>query len=249
MVFFYFNYYYLIPKLHNKETFWLYLFVVMVCGFVIVRVPHLIFPEASYSVENPTFWHRLVSDKTFYEFLISVLIAILLQLNKQMSIIGQEKLKSEVAYLKAQINPHFMFNTLNSLYALTLEKSDEAPEAILKLSDIMRYVVIESGNEKVELRKEINYIKSYIELQKLRLDTNTDFQLHISGQSVEMSIENSKSSGYPKNHKKSHTGIQNTKKRLMYIYPNQHKLKINDGDNSFHVYLKINIENDTSNRD
>src|SRR5690606_13093423 len=135
VIFFYFNYYYLIPKWHNKETFWIYLFIVAVFGFIIVRVPHLIFPESNYSIQNPAFWHQLISDKTFYEFLISVLIAILLTLNKQMSIIGQEKLKSEVAYLKAQINPHFLFNTLNSLYALTLEKSDEAPEAILKLSD------------------------------------------------------------------------------------------------------------------
>lgn len=282
VIFFYFNYYYLIPRLHNKETFWVYLFIVAIFGFIIVRAPHLIFTEAGYSVKNPTFWHQLISDKTFYEFLISVLIAILLTLNKQMSIIGQEKLKSEVAYLKAQINPHFLFNTLNSLYALTLEKSDEAPEAILKLSDIMRYVVIESSNEKVELRKEINYIQNYIELQKLRVGGNTDFQLKISGKisnqiitplifipfienafkyglstsqksfihininifptSVEMDIKNSKSGNYPKNHKKSNTGIQNTRQRLMYIYPNQHKLKITDNEDVFHVYLKINVE-------
>src|SRR5690606_26244936 len=134
-----------------------------------------------YSVKNPTFWHQLISDKTFYEFLISVLIAILLTLNKQMSIIGQEKLKSEVAYLKAQINPHFLFNTLNSLYALTFEKSDEAPEAIVKLSGIMRYVLRESSNVEGELRKDINDIQHYIELQKLRVGGNTDFQLKISG--------------------------------------------------------------------
>lgn len=282
VIFFYFNYFFLIPKWHNKQTFWIYFFIVAFFGFIIVRAPHLLFPQTGYSMRNPAFWAQLATDKTLYEFLVSVLIAILLHLNKQMSIIGQEKLKSEVAYLKAQINPHFLFNTLNSLYALTLEKSDEAPEAILKLSDIMRYVVIESSHEKVELQKEISYIQNYIELQKLRVDERTDFRLQISGKideqvitplifipfienafkyslnpnqnsfihininilakSVEMDIKNSKAKSYPKNHKKSNTGIQNTKKRLMYIYPNQHRLKITDSENVFHINLKINIE-------
>lgn len=97
----------------------------------------------------------------------------------------QDMLKSEVSYLKAQINPHFLFNTLNSLYALSLVKSDDAPNAILKLSSIMRYVVTESSKEKVSLKSELDYISDYIDLQKLRLTKNTQIDYKIYG-----SVEN-----------------------------------------------------------
>lgn len=81
---------------------------------------------------------------------------------------------SEMALLKAQINPHFLFNTLNNIYSLIYQKSNEAPSAIMKLSELMRYMVYETNADKVPLEKEINYLKSYIELQLLRLK-NKDF--------------------------------------------------------------------------
>jgi len=110
-------------------------------------------------------------------------ISFLIKLNQRLDTIKEEKQIAEISYLKAQINPHFLFNTLNSLYALTLEKSKEAPNAVLKLSSIMRYVVTESNQDFVPLEKEINYIKDYIDLQKLRIDKDANLKISIEGES------------------------------------------------------------------
>ncbi len=78
------------------------------------------------------------------------------------------KREAELSLLRSQINPHFFFNTLNNLYALTITKSDQAPEVILKLSDMMRYTIYEGEKEKVKLLDEITYLENYIELHKIR---------------------------------------------------------------------------------
>lgn len=91
---------------------------------------------------------------------------------------NEEKLiqdhKFELELLKAQLNPHFFFNTINNIYSLVYKKSDEAPAALMKMSDIMRYMLYESKAEKVPLEKEIEHLNDYIELQKLRF-TNPGF--------------------------------------------------------------------------
>lgn len=76
--------------------------------------------------------------------------------------------KFELELLKAQLNPHFFFNTINNIYSLVLKKSDEAPAALMKMSEIMRYMLYDSKAEKVPLEKELEYLDDYIELQKLR---------------------------------------------------------------------------------
>ncbi len=85
-----------------------------------------------------------------------------------------EKSKAELAMLQAQINPHFFFNTLNNLYALTIKNSEKAPEVILKLSDMMRYTIYEGEKELVSLKDEINYLNNYIELHKIRYKKSVD---------------------------------------------------------------------------
>jgi sensor histidine kinase YesM len=72
-------------------------------------------------------------------------------------------MQSELRFLKSQINPHFLFNTLNNLYALTLKKSDQAPEIVLKLSEIMRYMLYECNEKQVFLSKEILYMNNYLD--------------------------------------------------------------------------------------
>jgi len=79
-----------------------------------------------------------------------------------------DQAKTELSLLKTQINPHFFFNTLNNLYALTVKNSKQAPEVILKLSDMMRYTIYEGEKETVKLRDEIEYLNNYIELHKIR---------------------------------------------------------------------------------
>ncbi|QJD77121.1 sensor histidine kinase [Spirosoma rhododendri] len=82
-----------------------------------------------------------------------------------------ERNQAELAFLKSQINPHFLFNTLNNIYALTYAKSDTAPGAILKLSELMRYMLYDSTNgpDRVPLSKEIQYLNSFVDLEKLRV--------------------------------------------------------------------------------
>ena len=81
----------------------------------------------------------------------------------------KEKLLKEAEYraLQSQINPHFLFNSLNSIYALSLKKSDLTPDLILKLSDILRYLLYEGSEKKVSLSQEVKYLKSYMELEKV----------------------------------------------------------------------------------
>ncbi|MDB5013609.1 MAG: hypothetical protein JWQ25_1811 [Daejeonella sp.] len=92
-----------------------------------------------------------------------------------------EKLTAELAFLKSQINPHFLFNSLNNIYSLAYQKSDQTPEAILKLSEIMRYMLYESNDNKVGLDKEIRYLENYIELQKLRFKNSASVVLSVEG--------------------------------------------------------------------
>ncbi|MFC3196580.1 sensor histidine kinase [Parapedobacter deserti] len=90
-----------------------------------------------------------------------------------------EKLMAELAFLKSQINPHFLFNSLNNIYSLAYQKSEKTPEAVLKLSEIMRYMLYESNEDTVLLDEEINYLKNYIELQKLRFKERVFVDLYV----------------------------------------------------------------------
>ena len=87
-----------------------------------------------------------------------------------------EKTEVELALLKTQVNPHFLFNTLNNLYSLTVQKSEQAPDVVLKLSDMMRYTIYEGKKDLVLLSSEIRYLEDYIELQKIRYKKKVDIQ-------------------------------------------------------------------------
>jgi hypothetical protein len=92
-----------------------------------------------------------------------------------------EKAQAELSYLKAQIHPHFLFNTLNNIYTLTVMKSDAAPEAVLKLSHIMRYVTDEATQPLVPLAGEVAHIRNYIDLQRLRLPEQETVRFEVEG--------------------------------------------------------------------
>lgn len=100
----------------------------------------------------------------------------------------EASLRAEVDSLKTQINPHFFFNTLNNLYGLTVEKSDKAPEVILKLSDMMRYTIYEGEKEGVTLKNEILYIENFIELQKIRFHREVDVKFEHFIEEIDLKI-------------------------------------------------------------
>lgn len=110
-------------------------------------------------------------DLPFFIFLLPIPILFFLWVFEQwkwLQNLKAEKSKTELSLLRTQINPHFFFNTLNNLYALTIKNSKQAPDVILKLSDMMRYTIYEGEKETVKLSDEIEYLQNYIELHKIR---------------------------------------------------------------------------------
>jgi len=93
----------------------------------------------------------------------------------------------KLKYLRSQLNPHFLFNTLNSIYSLTLQKSDKAPEVIIKLSDLMRYMIYDCDEDKIPLDKEIEFIRNYIDIEKVRY--KADVRFSVEGQTGGIMIE------------------------------------------------------------
>jgi two-component system, LytTR family, sensor kinase len=104
----------------------------------------------------------------------------LVQVNesKQLEI---DKIKNELSFLKAQFQPHFLFNTLNNIYSLTFNNSQLAGKSILQLSGLLRYVLYESDSEMVDLQKEIRHLKEYLELEKIRFAARLELSFNISG--------------------------------------------------------------------
>lgn len=189
-----------------------------------------------------------------------------------------EKMKAELMLLKSQINPHFFFNTLNNLYGLTVEKSDLAPEVVLKISDMMRYTIYEGQKDQVPLRDELEYLETYIELHKIRYQKKVDinFTSQIQGEAFNITpllfiilLENAFKHGvdsltenayvhlsliagndkvlfaiennYDPNEGSEADGIglENLKRRLELLYPEKHRLAINDEDAVYKVQLEI----------
>lgn len=89
--------------------------------------------------------------------------------------------EAELKLLRMQLHPHFLFNTLNNLYSLSICKSDKTPEIIIKISDLLNYIIYECRSDKVSLEKEIEFIKSYIDLEKIRFDDNLQIKLCMEG--------------------------------------------------------------------
>ncbi len=190
-----------------------------------------------------------------------------------------EKGKAELALLKSQINPHFFFNTLNNLYGLTVEKSDQAPEVVLKLSDMMRYTIYKGKEDFVSMRDEVKYLENYIELHKIRFqkkveinfthqikedgkiapllyiiflenafkhgvekmteDAYIHLDLKADASNINFTIENNFESQVSK--KESGIGLDNLKKRLDYMYPNQYKLIIEEQAPIYRASLNIKL--------
>lgn len=100
---------------------------------------------------------------------------------KERTLVASQKVNSELSFLKAQLNPHFLFNTLNSIYSLANKKSDDTTVAIVTLSELMRYMIYEANEDFISLEKEIEYIKNYISLQLLRLKDSSGVKINVHG--------------------------------------------------------------------
>jgi two-component system, LytTR family, sensor kinase len=188
--FFYFNTYYLIRRLFLPGKLVYYLLAILGC-LVFISGAHLIFSAiidvySPSEFHHPGFLHRLFFPvfPALFVFAISTAIKITnewFKAEKQKKEMENEKLHSELAFLKSQVNPHFLFNILNNICSLARKKSDDTENAIIQLSRIMRYMLYDSKDEKVPLGKEVEYLQNYIDLQRLRISDTVIISFTIEG--------------------------------------------------------------------
>lgn len=131
----------------------------------------------------------------FIRVILAMILGFLFQLintkkkiEKQKNEIQLEKNYAEMQFLKNQLNPHFFFNTLNNIYGLAFQKSDLAPQLILKLSEIMRYIIYETREDFCSVHQELKFLNNYVELEKLRLTENYEVQFHTDVKMVSAKI-------------------------------------------------------------
>jgi len=187
----YFTVYFLIPRFLYKKKYLMFVFLFLVSAFFIILIQRLTLVYITYPVFYPDETSEISLFKMNYVYsffniyaIVGIFASIKLlklwftnqQVNRKLE---KEKLEAELKFLKAQIHPHFLFNTLNNLYALTIDKSDLAPEVVIKLSDLLDYMLYECNASKILLEKEIKLLNDYLELEKIRYgkDLKIDFQI------------------------------------------------------------------------
>ena len=186
----YINYFYFLPNFLFKKRLWQFFFWFLI-AFTLTA--YLRVQSERYFIENffgrneYLYRDRFVVQIVFSNLSIVLFVSLLrfaadwLDLQTTRKEIEKEKLTAELNFLKAQVNPHFLFNTLNNLYYLAYSKSDKTTEVIEKLSLMMRYMIYDSNYPQVQLNKEIEYMQNYISLEKLRLSDKVKIQFSIDG--------------------------------------------------------------------
>ena len=195
IVIFYFNYFVLIPKFLLLKKYLLYVITLVlsiVTAFVLSGVFFNLFdfnPDNIASI-NPVLIkiEPIMRANAFLMLIISILASISLTINNHLRQLEKEKLVAQISSLKSQINPHFLFNTLNNIYATAIDTSPRTADMVDKLSEMMRYTMKETQNDFVPLEEEINYLNNFIELQKLRLERTIKFDYTIEGEFSELQI-------------------------------------------------------------
>lgn len=202
LVLVYVNYLILVPKLLLRKKLWLYIFVsvLFIVAFNVIMT-EFFFPvpfERMLELTNRIPIEERITIGPFKQlpyamsfmfslafYLLGGLLALVKDFYRKDKANQEIKVQSketELQFLRAQLNPHFLFNSLNSIYSLVRNKSQEAPEAVITLSELMRYMLYEAKEEMVPLSKEINYIKNFMELQRFRLQDSSGLNLKIVGE-------------------------------------------------------------------
>lgn len=186
----YLNYFVFLPRFLKHKNLWRYLaeFVLpfALIMFTRINVDRLLMDGYSHH-EEYLYRTRFVVQVITVNFFLVIFVAMLrfaedwFELEAQRKEVENERLTAELNFLKAQINPHFLFNTLNNLYYLAFSKSDNTTEVIAKLSQMMRYMIYDSNYPLVPLSKEIEYMQNYISLERLRLNNQIPIQFQVKG--------------------------------------------------------------------
>ena len=207
-----------------------------------------------------------------------------LQTQHRQQLLENEKLETELKFLKYQFNPHFLFNSINSIFFLIHKNPDMASASLAKFSELLRYQLYECNDQQISLGKEISYLENFIELERLRQNNNVQVGFeaddhlpdnlgiapfilmtfvenafkHVSKEtdglnwiSIKLDIKNNQLELYVVNSTSPDTqtdtlnyggiGLNNVKRRLDLIYPNQHQLEITPGENRFEIRLQLTL--------
>jgi len=298
--FFYFNAFFLIPTFLTRGKIGLYFLlaitIVAIIIFYDILIHSLFQDELRNQLPPPRHLHRggKVSHElrigfkslftTLFIFGISTSYKLLLDYfrnERNKKDLENETLVSEVSFLKSQVSPHFLFNTLNNIYSLSLNNSPNTSEAIMKLSQLLRYMLYESDGKQVGLGKEIEYIQNYIELQKIRVREDVQIVFEVKGDYENKMIEpmllipfienafkhgvnySSKSvikiyievkddqlylevenplNNKTEKDKASGIGLNNVKRRLELLYPDQYQLLLDELQGKYIVKLNLSLK-------
>jgi hypothetical protein len=287
---YYFNTLYNIPQLLNKKQYVKFgaLFILAIAVTALIRIPvSMLVTLYVFKVAGAHFNYLHI----FYDSFVNILFWVALILAGKMigekirseiyiEKIEKEKAANELNFLRAQFNPHFLFNSINSIYGHIDKSNKPAREMLLNFSELLRYQLYECNVEQIELDRELNYIKNYIDLQKSRIDERIrvsfcDAQIggnlkiaplllitfienafkyvgfnegqdnyidisliHQNGQLI-FKIINTKDACISQGEKSSGLGIANAKRLLALLYPDKHKLQINEQEESYEVTLTL----------
>ena len=200
IVFTYFTLYFLLPKYLLPEKYGAFFAWLTVSSFVAGIAQRYI----AFNFDYPLYFPLGLRDPFFYLpkiikmfvaiypvtfFAVAIKLLKFWYVNQQeQQILEQEKLQAELKFLKTQIHPHFLFNTLNNLYALTLKASPKAPETVLKLSELINYMLYECTSDEVLLSKEVKFIRNYIDIEKMRYGDKLDVDIRVRGETNDRKI-------------------------------------------------------------
>lgn len=288
---FYLNYFLIMPLFFKKKKHvqliisWILLFAYFISiRYFIEEYLYLKWFGVHNYFEGTTIAFYIVDNLYFGGSIIvpSIVIYIIvhwMQVERQQVLLKESAAVAEVNFLKSQVNPHFMYNTLNNIYSLVYHKSDKALPAIMRLSELMRYMTRDIDVDKVQINKEISYIESFLELESLRVAGEAYVEFKVSGQTdgvfiaplmlipfvengfkhgvvtqkehpfiITLSIQNNvlnlfTSNSINKSQKDQHggVGLQNVKRRLALIYPNNYSLEAGKQGDNYICNLTINL--------
>lgn len=193
LIFTYFVLYFLLPRYILAGQYTAFIIIFLISSFAVGTLQRYI----AFQIDYPLYYPEALKDPFFYfpkivKFFVGiypvVFAALTIKLlkywyaNQQaQQVLTKEKLEAELKFLKTQIHPHFLFNTLNNLYALTLKKSEKAPEMVLKLSELINYMLYECVADEVPLNKEVKFIQNYISIEKMRYGDKLEVDVRVQG--------------------------------------------------------------------
>lgn len=208
IAYFYFLAYVIIPRFLYRKKYFLFFTTLLLCVFIVAVITRIIdilwvdpyLFELQIKLNKKFTWEKL--EGSFFEKLsrpyffinavkgsnLIVWIGLCIKFFKMWYERRQAATEAELNFLKGQIHPHFLFNTLNNLYSLTMQKSPKSPYVVMGLSDILRYMLYECSTEAIDLKREIEIIESYIALEKLRYEDRLELNLSVSGEIAEANI-------------------------------------------------------------